>query len=97
MSEASKLENDELPNIVAVLSEQWGISKEAFVEMVEQYENRKNNRTSITLSLPTETVTFLGAILNADGITIDDTAMAKWIEYQVDTVYSEYETADRLS
>ncbi len=97
MSEASKLENDELPNIVAVLSEQWGISKEAFVEMVEQYENRKNNRTSITLSLPIETITFLEAILKADGITIEEQTKEKWIENQVDTVYSEYEAADRLS
>lgn len=96
MTEAEKLENNQLPNIVAVLAEQWGISKDAFVKMVEQYENRKNNTTDITLSLPEETVEFLGAILNADGITIDNATMAKWIEYQVDTVYSEYETADRL-
>ena len=96
MADSDYLRNDaQLPTIKKVLKKEFGIETSTLLDRVEAAEEKAANTTTVSLSLPTASLTKLQGILVADGVitaaaNATTTNYAEWLDTQIETVYAQY-------
>lgn len=95
MADSDYLRNDaQLPTIKKVLKKEFGIETSTLLDRVEAAEEKAANTTTVSLSLPTASLTKLQGILVADGViaaaSATATNYAEWLDTQIETVYAQY-------
>lgn len=90
-------DSTELTELKQVLLENFGITTEQLLGNVQELENRRENRTDITLNVPTATVERIEAILSANGVEISPETKASLIEELVDSKYMDYLSEGKIN